>query len=160
NCALFQLLNNSLNPARALSGGMIPNPCPDYSAADLAKPPTSAEGAAAAIKKDEAESKARRAAVRYLGTVDCNYWPEAKKALINSLRADKNECVRLEAAMALGHGCCCNRDTIRALTLTVTGSKEDGNPAEDCERVKAAAMAALEHCLSCYVETERVKEKE
>jgi hypothetical protein len=89
-----------------------------------------------------------------LAGADCHYWPEVTDALIGSLRADRNECVRLAAALALNHGCCCNRATIKALTITVSGSNEDGNPSETSERVKAAAMAALVHCLSCYVEVE------
>jgi hypothetical protein len=160
-CALplFQLLSNGLAPASALTGGVISGCCPNpnaVSAADLAKPADSAEGAAARVKADEADAKARRAAVRYLSTAECVRWPEVQQALINSLRADKNECVRLEAAWAFTRGCCCNRPVIRALTLTVSGSIDDGNPPETSERVKAAAHAALDHCLSCYSEIKEV----
>ena len=98
---LGNLVNNMLKPVGAFSGGMVGSCCPPALPSDLAKPPDSAEGAAARIKADEAEAKARRAAVRYLGTVDCHYWPEAQAALIIALRADRNECVRLEAALAL-----------------------------------------------------------
>src|SRR5258708_1759571 len=53
---LGQLLNNSLRPVSALSGGLVPQCCPTTpNAAELAKPSSSAEGAAAQIKKDEAE---------------------------------------------------------------------------------------------------------
>jgi hypothetical protein len=103
---------------------------------------------AARVKADEADAKARRAAVRYLGTVDCHVWPEVKAALVNALRADKNECVRYEAALALGRGCCCAKETLEALSRTVSGSETDGNPSETSERVKAAAADALENCLS------------
>jgi hypothetical protein len=147
-----QLINNGLAGPSTLTGGVIPQCCPVVNATDLLKDPDSAEGAAARIKQDEADAKKRRAAVRYLGTVDCNFWPEARDALVNSLRADKNECVRFEAAMALSRGCCCNRATILALTYTVSGSTADGNPAESCERVKMAASMALAHCLDCFVE--------
>jgi hypothetical protein len=144
-----QLVNNSVGGFSALSGGLIQGCCPQGpTAAQLAMPSTSAEGAAAQIQKDTAEAKARRAAVRYLGTVDCHYWPEAKAALIMALRADRNECVRLEAALALARGCCCNKATIMALNLTVSGSDEDGNPSENSERVKAAAYFALGRCLA------------
>jgi hypothetical protein len=149
NSPLGKLLNNGMGPMGAFSGGMFGPFCPPVDPADLAKPATSAEGAAARIKASEADAKARRAAVRYLGTVDCKRWPEAQDALKNALRADTNECVRWEAAMALGSGCCCTPETIIALTLTVSGSKEDGNPEERSERVKAAAYFSLEHCLSC-----------
>lgn len=147
------LLNNALLPVGAISGGLVTECCPTGpSLADLAKPPDSAEGAAAQIKKSEAEAKARRAAVRYLGTVDCHWFPEAEAALVKALRGDTNECVRLEAAISLGQGCCCTKKTIAALMLTVSGSNKDGKPAENSERVKAAAMYALQHCLACYSE--------
>jgi hypothetical protein len=143
-----QLLNNTMRPISALTGGLI-GPCCDnaINPSDLAKPADSASGAAARIKQAEADAKARRAAVRYLGTVDCHYWPEARDALVNALRADTNECVRWEAAMALGRGCCCNKETVRALSITVSGTDEDGNPTETSERVRAAAAGALDHCL-------------
>lgn len=147
-----QFLNNALKPVSIFTGGIFGNFCPTTpSAADLAK--EGAEGAAARIQADEANAKARRAAVRYLGTVDCHYWgPEAEPALIAALRTDRNECVRWEAAMALGRGCCCTKKTIQALAITVSGSDKDGNPTEKSERVKGAATIALEHCLSCYHE--------
>jgi hypothetical protein len=144
-----QMINNSMAPMRAFTGGILGGFCPQGpSLADLAKP--GAEGAANKIKKDEAEAKARRAAVRYLGTVDCHYWPEAQDALIGALRADRNECVRWEAAMALGGGCCCTKKTMEALLISATASDKDGNPSETCERVRAAAYASLQHCLACF----------
>src|SRR5438128_465385 len=62
---LGQLINNGLKPVSAISGGIIGNCCPADlpKPSDLAKPPTSSEGAAAQIKKDEADAKARAAAV-------------------------------------------------------------------------------------------------
>src|SRR5262249_51258315 len=147
-----QLFNNMLQPAGALSGGIVGPFCPIINAGDLAKPPDSAEGAAARLKLDEADAAARRAAIRYMAGADCHYWPEVTEALIGALRADRNECVRLEAALALGRGCCCNRATMKALALTVSGGTEDGNPSEDSERVRMAAMAALNHCLANFVE--------
>src|SRR5439155_21995997 len=107
---------------------------------------------AAQIKKSEAQAKARKAAVRYLGTVDCHWFPEAEAGLVNALRGDTNECVRFEAAISLGHGCCCTKKTIAALSMTVSGGNKDGKPSENSERVKAAAMYALQHCLACYCE--------
>jgi hypothetical protein len=157
NTQFGALFNNSLAPLSALTGGVIPQCCPNDAnnkpnPADLLLPPDGALGAAARIKQDEAEAKARRAAVRYLGTAECNRWPEAKEALANALRLDHNECVRMEAAWALGRGCCCNRRTIIALAMCVSGSDEDGAPRECSERVRLPAMAALEHCLACFVE--------
>jgi hypothetical protein len=146
------LVNNTLAPLRLFTGGVVPPCCPGLpTAAELAdKGPV---GAAAAIKKDEAEAKARIAAVKYLATVSCHYWPEAQDALIQALRKDRNECVRWQAALALGSGCCCTKKTIKALAITVSSSDEDGQPAELSDRVKAAAEAALYHCLDCFTET-------
>src|SRR5262249_41863214 len=122
-------------------------------------PPGSSQGAAALIKRDEADAKARRAAVRYLGTVDCNYWPEAIEALTKSLRRDPNECVRFEAALALRNGCCCNKKTIKALEMCVTGSNKDENPPERSDRVRAAAADALARCPMLEEESEDTDKK-
>ncbi|HEX5272152.1 MAG TPA: hypothetical protein VFW33_16765, partial [Gemmataceae bacterium] len=150
NSQLGQLLNNTLRPVSALSGGLVPPLCPPNAVnpADLGLPPDSPAGAAARIKADQAGAAARVAAVRYLAHVDCHYWPEAQAALITALRADRNECVRLAAAIALQTGCCCNPATMTALTITVSGGEEDGNPSETSDRVKSAASVALENCLS------------
>jgi hypothetical protein len=151
-----QLIQNSMLPVGAFTGGLVPQCCPGpggVNVADLAKPATGAEGAAARIMKEEADAKARRAAVRYLGTVECRRYPEAEVALINALRQDGNECVRWEAAIALSRGCCCTRKTIEALALTVDASTKDGNPPEMSPRVRAAAAAALDHCLACVTDS-------
>ena len=146
----------------ALSGGLLPQCCPSPNQpnpADLVKPADSAEGAAARIKKEEADAKARRAAVRYLATVDCKRLPEAEAGLINALRADTNECVRFEAALGLGRSCCCTKKVLEALVITVSGRKSN-DPAETSERVKAMAAVALERCLLCYSETAAAKPPE
>ncbi len=147
---LGQMINSMLTPISMFSGGLVGGCCPTVPSAqdlaNLAQSGSPAESAAAQIKADEANAKARRAAVRYLGTVDCHVWHEAEKGLIASLRADRNECVRLEAAIQLGNGCCCTKKTVEALTLVVNGSEKDGNPSETSERVKMAAMMALERC--------------
>ena len=145
-----KLMSNSMAPMRTFSGGIFPDCCAVPTCADLAKPADSAEGAAARIKADEAGAKARRAATRFLGTVDCHYWPEAEAGLIGTLRTDKNECVRMEAAWALGSGCCCTRKTVEALSITVSASDRDGNPAERSDRVREAARYALERCVACF----------
>jgi hypothetical protein len=105
-----QLIGSMLRPVRLMTGGLWKPHCPTPDMAnpeDLKKAADTPAGAAARIKQEEAEAKARRADVRYLGTVDCNRYPEAEKALIKALRTDRNECVRFEAALALGNGCCC-----------------------------------------------------
>jgi hypothetical protein len=83
--------------------------------------------------------------MRFLGTVDSRYWPEVQEVLLLSLRCDPNEAVRLEAAHALGRGYSCSKGTLRALTVCVNASQEDGHPAEASARVRAAARKALEH---------------
>lgn len=102
------------------------------------------EVAAAKIKADEAAAPGRRAAIRYLASVKCHYFPEAEAALVAALRADRNECVRLDAAQALADCCCCTPRTMEALLMAVSGSERDGNPAEVSLRVKSAANQALQ----------------
>ena len=107
-----------------------------------------AEAAASKIKADEAGAKSRRAAVHYLGTVDCHYYPEAEAALVAAVRADRNEGVRLEAVMALGNGCCRTKRTMDALNLVVSGSEQDGNPAETSGAFAIAAAKALQQYMT------------
>ena len=150
---LGQLINNMIKPMSAMSGGIIPPCCPETPSADelaAAAEDPGPLGAAAAVAADEAKAKKRKAAVRYMSTVDCHWWPEVEKALIIALRTDRNECVRLEAAVGLGKGCCCTRKVIEALAITVESSSKDGNPSENSERVRACALASLNHCLCCY----------
>jgi hypothetical protein len=147
NSPIGQMTSAASAPMAALSGGLMTNRCAQNALAnDLLKPADSSEGAAAKIKKDEADAKARREAVRYLGTVDCHYWPEATEALAKSLRLDPNECVRFEAALSLRNGCCCNEKTVKALEYCVSSSDKDGAPAERSDRVRAAAADALARC--------------
>lgn len=152
NSPIGMMLGGFAGPMTLMSGGLMQNPCIQNSILnDLKKPADSPEGAAARIKQDEADAAARREAVRYLGTVDCERWPEAIDTLKNALRKDRNECVRFEAALALRNGCCCNVQTIEALKNCVLGPyKMDPNPVECSERVRAVAAEALERC--CLVE--------
>src|SRR4029078_8065387 len=62
-------------------------------------------------------------------------------------RADKIECVRYEAALALQRGCCCTKKVAKALTISIEGSEKDGNPAERSARVQDAAAVALSMCV-------------
>jgi hypothetical protein len=105
-------------------------------------------GAADKIKAEAKQAAERREAVRYLGTVDCHYYPEAEQALIAALRCDRSECVRFEAAAALSKGCCCTKKTMEALKIAVSGSDRDGNPGETSLRVKMTAFEALQNCLA------------
>jgi hypothetical protein len=152
-----QFLNNMMMPVGLMSGGIIGPICPGPntpSAADLAKPATSAQGAAAKIKAEEAQAKAKIAALEYLATVDCRYYPEAEAAMISGLRAEKNECVRIAAAKALANGCCCSAKVVKALTICVDCSTKDGFPAEASELVRAYAYVALERCLRKCVQAD------
>jgi hypothetical protein len=148
NGVLGKFVNGVFTPVSFLSGGLISSPCASgaVNPADLRQPADSLDGAAARIKKDEAEAGTRRANVHYLGTVDCLRYPEAEKVLIAALRSDHNEGVRLEAALVLGRGCCCTPKTIAALELTATGSDRDGNPPERSAGVRQLASAALDFC--------------
>jgi hypothetical protein len=156
---LGQLINGALKPLELATGGVIPAPCPGPhepshqktgggSGGGPAGGPPGPQQAAEAIKRDQAQAKARCKAVRYLATVPCHYYPEAEAALIIALRADRNECVRWEAARALGKGCCCTKKTLAALKLAVAGSNQDGHPAERSLRVRLEAFNALQSCLA------------
>jgi hypothetical protein len=149
---LGQMANSMVTgPLGAVTGGFLPALCPPPTAAQAAalanQPGAGAQAAAAKIQADEAGAKARVAAVEYLGTVDCARWPEATDALVKALLEDHNECVRFAAAKALNSGCCCNKDTIEALRICVSGETKKGNAPETSPRVKAAAFAALQNCL-------------
>ena len=140
------------------TGGVIPAPCPGPNdpskhgagpgGGSPAGGPPGPQQAAQAIKKDQAQAKARCEAVKYLATVPCHYYPEAEAGLILALRTDRSECVRWEAAHALAQGCCCTKKTIEALKIVASGSQRDGNPSEKSFRVKVEALNALEHCLA------------
>ncbi|MGF1581035.1 MAG: HEAT repeat domain-containing protein [Gemmataceae bacterium] len=152
NSLCGQVFGSVLTPVNAFTGGLIEGPCAAPLLEDLAQPGDSAVGAAARIKQDELAAKERRAAVRYLSTVDCRRWPEAEEALILALRGDRNECVRFEAALALGRGCCCTPKTVEAMSITAAGSTRDGFPEERSKRVREAARISLNHCLSCLAD--------
>jgi hypothetical protein len=144
-----------LKPLSALTGGLICGGAPGAGGAagpgapggPGTGPPPPACAAEAKIKADAAQAAARRDAVKFLGTVDCHWYPEAEAALIASLRCDRSECVRMEAALALGRGCCCTKSTVEALRIAASGSSRDGNPGERCPRVRWAALEALQTCL-------------
>ncbi len=148
NSALGQMLAGAAGPASAMSGGLLPNCCQQTALANALKQPADTpDGMAARAQKDAEEAQARRAAVRYLGTLDCNYWPDAMSVLITALRGDRCECVRFEAALAFQRGCCCNAKVVKALTICVSGGTDDGFPSEHSDRVRAAAADALSGCV-------------
>jgi hypothetical protein len=118
----------------------------------LSQSPLGVENTAAKFKAEEANVAARCAAVRYLGTLDYHYYPEAEDALVYHLRTDRNEGVRYEAALTLGKSCCFSNNTLAALLIAVQGNDADGNPSETSDRVKAVAMQALQH-FTCLLAT-------
>jgi hypothetical protein len=144
---LCKLLKNALAPLSALTGGVVPGAV-GPAAAELAAP--GPVGAAAKIKADQIAAAKRREAVRFLGTIDCHWFPEAEAGLVAALRIDRSECVRFEAARALAHGCCCTKTTIEALSICVAGDERDGNPGENSLRVQLMAFEALQRCVSSY----------
>ncbi len=105
-------------------------------------------GAADLAKRNATESSERIAAVKYLGTLDCRYLPDAEAALIAALRADGQEAVRFEAATVRARGGCCTPKVMETLVVTISGSERDGHPAEKSPRVRLAAARALEKCLA------------
>ena len=155
---LGSVLGNTLKPVSLFSGGLIGGSSPAApggassmgptgAAAAPASGPMGAQAASAKIQQYQAQSKATIASIEYLATLDCHYWPEAEKALIDALRANRVECVRFAAARALEGGCCCSKKTIEALRIVVEESEEDGNPSETSARVKASAFRAIQRCL-------------
>ncbi len=63
--------------------------------------PKSAKGLAAKIRQQELDAKNRILAAQYLGTLDCQRFPEAQEKLIGLMQEDPFEEVRYEAVMAL-----------------------------------------------------------
>lgn len=147
NGPLGKLLKNALGPLSALTGGTIPGQV-GPSAQEMGAP--GSVGAAAKIKADQKAAGVRREAVRFLGTIDCHWYPEAEAGLIAALRIDRSECVRFEAARSLARGCCCTKATIEALCICVAGDDRDGNPGENSLRVQLMALGALQRCVGSY----------
>jgi hypothetical protein len=98
-------------------------------------------------KIEETAALQRRANVRYWASVDSSRYPEIEDALLSALRSDRNEGVRLEAALALSKGCSFSKKTVAALLLAANGENSDGHPAETSARVRSVATLALEVCL-------------
>lgn len=100
------------------------------------------------LTQDRATAPRRVKAIRALAETDCRRWPEAETVLIATLRCDRNECVRYEAALALAKGCCCTPAVTLALSHVVSCSSLDGAPVETSGRIRAVAATALERCLA------------
>jgi hypothetical protein len=143
-----------------LSGHLMPPRCDealtrdDVSRMIIAGGYSPAEITAVKVKIDEAQASARRAAVKYLATINCYYFPEAESALIAALRTDCVEIVRYEAALGLGNGPALTEKMLEALNMTALGLSLDGNPVEASEQVREAARHSLRRCSSrglCFI---------
>jgi hypothetical protein len=143
---LGQMVNNLLKPLGGLTGGLL-GPVGQDDPAKKKLPADSPAGAAAKIAAAEAKAKATIADLEFLSTKDCRRYPEAEAAILAALRAEPNECVRWAAAKALLSGCCCTPKVVKTLTVVVNQSDNDGNLAEESERVRLTAFLALEKCL-------------
>lgn len=130
------------------------------------------KGLAAKIKAQQVDAPNRVAAVEFLGTVDCIAYPESQAMLVEALKSDPAEPVRLAAAEALQvqfmrgkeedpsrselrryDTCrgCCNEATLNELSRIAYETDETGCPIEPSERVRKAARIALTICsANCY----------
>jgi hypothetical protein len=95
------------------------------------------------IREDAVAARQRQTNMRFLARVDPRYWPDAQDVLILALRRDPSESVRIEAAAALGRGYYCTKASLRALTISLNASEEDGYPAEASARVRETARKSL-----------------
>lgn len=114
---------------------------PDFSRAAAQDAP--AVAAAAKIQGDQAAAGTRWAAVRFLGTVDPRSYPEAEAALIEALRTDRVEAVRVEAARSLARLGTGSPAVLAALNEVLAGKEKEGQRPETSERVATAALEAL-----------------
>jgi len=133
------------------------------------------KGLASKIKAEQVDVKNRVVAIKFLGTVDCAAFPQAQELLIDSLKNDPSERVRLEAAKAIkeqfGRGkdeglftsrrekrrydhCrgCCGEDALNALSEVAYERDETGCLLEPSERVRKEVREALAVCVSCCSE--------
>lgn len=113
---------------------------------DFARSPAQddpAVAAAAKIQGDQAAAATRWAAVRFLGTVDPRSYPEAEAALIEALRTDRVEAVRVEAVRSLARLGTSSPAVLAALNEVLAGKEQEGQRSETSERVATAALEAL-----------------
>jgi hypothetical protein len=108
-------------------------------------------GKSDAANKDPHEAQLRLEKIRFFGTVDCRFYPDAVRTLVTALRTDGSEAVRHEAAQVLSRVSSANPKMIEALDACVSGLEKDGHPAEHSLRVRCAAALALERCLANYL---------
>ncbi|TWT38768.1 hypothetical protein [Blastopirellula retiformator] len=159
NSAFGHFLHDSFAPVTMMTGGLLPPPCNSVynqvqqgianGVGPNGQPVSPAQAAAAKIAADQAQVPARVAAVKELACVDWHWYPEAEAALISSLRSDRSECVRFQAAIAFAQARTITKAACEALRICAEGSDKDGNPSENSPRVRMMAVEALAHCCDC-----------
>ncbi|MCC9606409.1 hypothetical protein LOC68_18005 [Blastopirellula sp. JC732] len=159
NSTFGHFLHDSFAPVSMMTGGLLPPPCNSvYNQVQQGiangigpngQPVSPAQAAAAKIAADQAQVPARVAAVKALACVDWHWYPEAEAALISSLRCDRSECVRFQAAIAFAQARTMTKAACEALRICAEGSDKDGNPSENSPRVRMMAVEALTHCCDC-----------
>ncbi|MFI4874373.1 MAG: HEAT repeat domain-containing protein [Blastopirellula sp. JB062] len=159
NSAFGHFLHDSFAPVSMMTGGILPPPCNSVynqvqnqianGVGPDGQPVSPAQAAAAKIAQDQAQVPARVAAVKALAAVDWHWYPEAEAALIASLRSDRSECVRFQAAIAFAEARTMTKAACEALRICAEGSDKDGNPSENSPRVRIMAVEALTHCIDC-----------
>lgn len=159
NSAFGQFLHDSFAPVTMMTGGLLPPPCSSVynqvqngianGVGPNGQPVSPAQAAAAKIAADQANVPARVAAVKALACVDWHWYPEAEAALISSLRSDRSECVRFQAAIAFAQARTMTKAACEALRICAEASDKDGNPSENSPRVRITAVEALVTCISC-----------
>ena len=127
---------------------------------------------AAKAKKEEKDAPLKVKAIKYLGTLDCNCYPEVVDALLASLD-DCNESVRIAALKALQGkcktksrckrkcgpsglpcepcdccGCQCQKKVIEALNEHLLARDASGCLKERSRKVRDLATCMIEECLS------------
>ncbi|WP_161603281.1 HEAT repeat domain-containing protein [Blastopirellula marina] len=159
NSTFGHFLHDSFAPVSMMTGGLLPPPCNSVynqvkngianGVGPNGQPVSPAQAAAAKIAADQAQVPARVAAVKALACVDWHWYPEAEAALISSLRSDRSECVRFQAAIAFAEARTMTKAACEALRICAEGSDKDGNPSENSPRVRIMAVEALTHCIDC-----------
>lgn len=112
--------------------------------------PSALSDVARLAKKDTDEAQKRIADLRYLGTLDARYYPEAESQLIQALRKDRVETVRCVAAEECARIKNPSKKIIECLMISIIGSERDAFPAEKSEKVIAYAKASLAACIKNY----------
>lgn len=138
------------------------------------EPTDTAKGLASKIKAQEVDAPNRKKAAKYLGSVDCQQFPESQARLVELVQ-DPFEEVRYEAAKAFVvqyskgwdekpskkeqrrkdtcRGCCDNVDILNKLTQLAYQCDAQGCYLEPSNRVREKLQEAISLCSQCSYET-------